>query len=391
MLDIEKIRRDTPGCHDKLFLNSASSSLMTRDVTDKMTTYLLEEQMKGGYQVAQAYAESIQEFYKQTAVLLNCQAHNIAFAGNATDAYAKALSSIPFREGDTIITTEDDYISNQLAFLSLRNRFGLKVIRAKNLVDNSLDLGDFEELIVRHKPVVVAVTHVPTNSGLIQDVEAVGELCNKYDILYLVDACQSIGQLVVDVQKIKCDFITATGRKFLRGPRGTGILYVSDKVLERNLQPLIIDSCGAEWIDADHYKVHQTAKRFELWERSYMSMIGLAETVKYANLVGIEQIAAYNRQISGQLRTLLATNERIRVLDRGSRLSNIITLQSVDKSIASIEKVLSQHHVYYSVSRLNVVPVNQLATDPELAVRLSPHYFNTPQEIQHTADILASL
>lgn len=391
MIDIEKVRRDTPGCHDKVFLNSASSSLMPSTVTDKMTTYLLEEQMKGGYQVAQTYAHAIQDFYTQAAQLLNCKAANIAFAYNATDAYAKALSSIPFRNSDTIITTDYDYISNQLAFVALKNRFGVQVLRVENQMDNSLDLANFEDLIIKYKPVLVAVTHVPTNSGLVQDVEAVGKLCSKYDILYLVDACQSVGQMVVDVQKINCDFISATGRKFLRGPRGTGILYVSDKALALNLQPLIIDTCGAEWIDADHFEINKTARRFELFERSYMSLIGFTETLKYVNKIGIDQIEVYNQQLSGRLRLLLAKNEKVKVLDHGGRLSSIITLQSTEGTINQLEMLLQQNNVYYSVSKLNTVPIARPAKSDQYAVRLSPHYFNTSDEIHFVASVLETL
>ncbi|HEV7381253.1 MAG TPA: aminotransferase class V-fold PLP-dependent enzyme [Dyadobacter sp.] len=388
MIDITAIRKDTPGCHDKVFFNSASSSLMTQTATDKMIAYLSEEQMSGGYKAAQAHAAAVEDFYHQAAKLLNCKTSNIAFAYNATDAYGKALSSIPFRDGDTIITTAEDYISNQLAFLSLRKRFGLQIIRAKTMADNSLDIEDFEALVLKHNPALVAVTHVPTNSGLIQDVEAVGALCSKYDVLYLVDACQSIGQLLVDVQKIQCDFITATGRKFLRGPRGTGILYVSDKALERNLQPMIIDSTGAGWMDANQFSLDKTARRFELWERSYMSVIGFAETLRYINTIGMDQIADYNLTLSAHLRSLLAENDKIQVLDRGIKLSNIITLQAADKTIDQQEAHLQQSNIYYSVSKLNTVPVNTPSGNADYAIRLSPHYFNTKEEIEQVAGLL---
>lgn len=391
MLDIQQIRKDTPGCHDKVFFNSASSSLVTQAVADKMTAYLLEEQMYGGYKVVQAHAEAIQDFYIQAARLLNCKDSNIAFSYNATDAYAKALSSIPFRSGDVIITTDYDYISNQLAFLSLKKRFGVQIIRAENRADNSLDIAGFEDLIIQYKPVLVAVTHVPTNSGLVQDVETVGELCSKYDILYLVDACQSVGQMVVDVQKIRCDFLTATGRKFLRGPRGTGILYVSNKILRENTLPLFPDMCGAEWIDSQHFEIHQTARRFELFDRSYISVIGFAETLKYINHIGIHRIAEYDQQLSQQLRTLLSKNEKIQVLDRGTQLSNIITLNAVSKTIAEVETHLQRNNIYYSVSKLNTVPITETTRKEQFAIRLSPHYFNTPDEIELVATLLETI
>jgi len=243
-MDIIEIRKDTSGCADKIFLNSAGSSLPPKIVTEKMIDYLQYEERIGGYDAAKFKADEINKFYIEAAKLLNCKPANIAFAYNATDAYARALSAIPFKNVDYILTTNDDYISNQIAFLSLQKRFGVQLLRANNLANGDIDLVHFEELIKKHKPVLVAVTHVPTNSGLVQNAEEIGKICNKYDTWYLLDACQSVGQMIVDVEKIGCDFLSATGRKFLRGPRGTGFLYISDEVLMSGLAPLFIDMRG---------------------------------------------------------------------------------------------------------------------------------------------------
>lgn len=233
-MNIQQIRLDTLGCEDKLFLNSAGASLPPTSVIQKMIEYQAQEELMGGYELEALKTADINQFYTEMATLLNCKPHNIAYAYSATDAYNKALSAIPFKAGDCILTTDDDYISNQLAFLSLQKRFQIEIVRAANLPSGELDLADFEALMLTKKPILVAITHVPTNSGLIQQAEKVGELCKKYDVWYLLDACQSVGQMQVDVQKIHCDFLNATGRKFLRGPRATGFLYVSDKALAAN-------------------------------------------------------------------------------------------------------------------------------------------------------------
>ena len=239
-MDIVSIRNDTAGCSDKIFLNSAGSSLPPRVVTQKMIEYLVQEEQVGGYETERLRSSEIDNFYVQVAAMLNCKTHNVAYAYSATDAYARALSAIPFRANDVILTTDDDYISNQIALLSLQKRFHVKVVRTKNQPNGEIDLEFMEEQIRLHHPVLIAVTHIPTNSGLVQQAEEVGGLCKKYDILYLLDACQSVGQMVVDVQKIGCDFLNATGRKFLRGPRSSGFLYVSDKVLSGDNEPLFL-------------------------------------------------------------------------------------------------------------------------------------------------------
>lgn len=387
-MNTDKIRQDIKGLSDgKIFLNNAGSSLMPQVVLDSMINYLYQEEQFGGYEVANRNAELLEQFYDETAKLINCKSSNIAFATSATDAYAKALSSIVFKEGDVIITTVDDYISNQIVFISLQKKLNVKVIRTKNLSDNELDLEDLEHLIKEHRPKLVAVTHIPTNSGLIQNVESVGKICRQYDVLYLVDACQSVGQLVVDVEKIGCDFLTATGRKFMRGPRGTGFLYVSDKILEQNYAPLLLDMRGANWSEFDDYELFKTAKRFEHWEISYASLLGLMEATKYANAVGMQEIENYNRKLSEKLRQNLK-NSRFNVWDWGNNLSSIVTFSGPDGDLENIQKVLKENNVFFSVTYKNSALIDFTNKNINGIVRLSPHYFNTVDEIEKVSEIL---
>jgi len=387
-MNLDQIRQETKGLSDnKIFLNNAGSSLMPKVVVESMVDYFHQEEQFGGYEVANRNATLLEEFYEETAKLINCQPSNIAFATSATDAYAKALSSIVFKEGDVIITTVDDYISNQITFISLQKKLNIKVIRTKNLSDNELDLEDLENLIKKHNPKLVAVTHIPTNSGLIQNVEGVGKICRQYDILYLVDACQSVGQMVVDVEKIDCDFLTATGRKFMRGPRGTGFLYVSDRILEQNYAPLLLDMRGANWTEYDDYELFKTAKRFEHWEISYSSLLGLMEAVKYANNVGLDNIENYNKNLSGKLRENLK-NSGFKVWDWGNKLSSIITFCGPDGDLENIQSVLKENNIFFSVTYKNSALIDFTNKNVHGIVRLSPHYFNTMEEIETVSEIL---
>src|SRR5690606_29037661 len=122
-------------------------------------------------------------------------------------------------------------------------------------------------------------------SGLVQDAAAIGRICREQDLLYLIDACQSVGQMPVDVRALGCDFLSATSRKFLRGPRGGGFLYVSDRVLERGLAPLMIDLHGAEWVDEGSYRLVEDAKRFETFEFAWAIVLGTAAAARYAENV----------------------------------------------------------------------------------------------------------
>lgn len=387
-MNTDKIRQEIRGLSDgKLFFNNAGSSLMPNIVVDSMIDYLQQEEQFGGYEVANKNAELLENFYTETAKLINCKPSNIAFMTSATEAFSKALSSIIFKEGDTVITTVDDYISNQITFISLQKRLNVKIIRIKKLKNNELDLEDLENLIKQNHPKLVAVTHIPTNSGLVQDIEAVGKICRQYDILYLADCCQSVGQMVVDVEKIGCDFLTATGRKFMRGPRGSGFLYVSDRVLEQDYAPILLDMRGAHWSEYNNYELFKTAKRFEHWEVSYAAVLGMMEAVKYANIIGLNNIENYNKKLAETLRKNLE-NGGFKVLDIGKNLSSIVTFCGPDNDLDNIQKVLKENNVFFSVSYKNSALIDFTDKKVDGAVRLSPHYFNTLEEIEKVSDIL---
>ncbi|WP_223607792.1 aminotransferase class V-fold PLP-dependent enzyme [Chryseobacterium sp. OSA05B] len=386
-MDLDIVRQDTVGCADKIFLNSAGGSLMPEIVVKTMIDHIYLEQQYGAYEAAEKNVENIIQFYEAAAKLINAKPENMAFTVSSTDAYAKALSSIQFEKDDVIITTNDDYVSNQIAFFSLQKKLGVKIIRVKNHPDHELDLEDFENLVKKHKPKLVAVTHIPTNSGLIQNVEGAGEICRRYDVIYLVDACQSVGQLALDVEKIGCDFLTATGRKFMRGPRGTGFLYVSDRVLEKNMAPVFLDLNGAEWTEFTDYKLLKTAKRFEHWETSVSSILGFTEAAKYATGIGLQHIEIYTKTLAEKLRMGLRNNG-FRVLDEGRNLAGIVTFCAPDGSIDGIYKILKENNVYFSVSNKSNALIDFTLKNLDRAVRLSPHYFNTSEEIEEVVRIL---
>ncbi len=391
MFNIQDIRNDILNYNSKLFFNSASSSLPPKSVVEVITEYLVEEQQVGGYTIEDDRANAIANFYIQAAKLLNCKPQNIAFAYNATDAFSKALLSIDFEKGDVIITSDDDYVSNHFQFIALQKRIGVKVIRIKTLENGDLDISHFKEVVVTKQPKLVAVTHVPTNSGLVQDVTSIGRICANYNILFLLDACQSVGQLVVDVQDIQCDFLVVTGRKWLRGPRGTGILYVSDRVLNAGMYPFSIDGNGGIWYKANDFKIIETAQRFELFESSKALVVGFAEALHYLNAIGIERISERNKQLITALRTNLNAIKGVNLYDRGSVTSSILTFRKEGKSLEDIQNALKAHSIFHSVSSKpwGVIDFNKKGVD--WVIRLSPHYFNTIKEIDRVSEIIESI
>ncbi len=369
-------------------LNNAGAALMSAGVVGAIAHYLNIETKFGGYEAQDGRRNAIEKAYKSVAQIIGAQARNIAFMENATVAFMQAVSAIPFERNDTILTTCNDYASNQIQFLSLQKRLGVQVIRAPDQAAGGVDVATMSDLIDKHKPKLVCVTHVPTNSGLEQDVKAIGDSCRSAGTTYLVDACQSVGQMPVDVVDIGCDFLSATSRKFLRGPRGSGFLYVSNRLLEQGLEPLFIDMRGASWTGPDSYQAVDSAKRFETWEFSWANVLGTASAAAYASDVGLQKIQLRVQALVRRLREGLAGIDKITVLGGDEELCGIVTV------------TIDGFDPFKMVAALRVQGVNTSAQGREYAVidydnknvtgalRLSPHYYNTEIEVDQAVSAI---
>jgi selenocysteine lyase/cysteine desulfurase len=390
-LDLDRLRAETPGCAYRIHFNNAGAGLMPAPVLETMTRYLELEAELGGYEAADARTEAIHDFYDATAQLLGCQAHNIAFAPNATDAFARALSSIPFDPGDLILTTRNDYISSQIAFLSLRKRFGVEVVHAPDLPGGGVDVDAMARLMRERRPRLVAATHIPTNSGLVQPVAEIGRRCRELDLLYLLDACQSVGQYVIDVEQLSCDFLSATGRKFLRGPRGSGFLYVSDRALAAGYEPLFIDIRGARWVGFEEYEQVETAARYEDWEFSYATVLGAAAAARYALAVGIKAIAGRTPALGASLRERLAEIDGVRILDHGIERCAIVTFTLTGWASDALVQELRRRRINSWISAREHALFDLTDKGVDACVRLSPHYYNTEQEVDEVVAAVLEL
>lgn len=380
MIPLSTLRSETPGCATKIHFNNAGAALMPSPVIQAQRSYLDQEAVTGGYETADLRATEIAGFYSSMARLLGAEPRNIAFTSSATNSFARALSCIPLQPGDSILIANEDYISNQIQFLSLQQRLGIKLVRADSLSEGGVDVKSLERLMDQHRPKLVSLTHVPTNSGLIQPVEAVGALCRKRNILYLVDGCQSVGQLPVDMKQIQCDFFTGTFRKFLRGPRGAGFLFVSDRVLNEGLIPLFIDMHGADWTEKDRFTPRSDARRFEDWEFNYALVLGSAAAADYALHVGLEEIEKRNVLLCALMKDSLA-DLGLTILDKGRRQSSIIVAAIPDREPSEILHQLRARNINTSISSRSSALIDYDAKGVTWGLRISPHYYNTEEEI----------
>lgn len=385
------LRADTPGCEHVVHLNNAGCGLLATPVLTTMLDHLHLEARIGGYEASAARADGVSAFYTEIAALIGAEPRNIAFSGSATHAYATALSAIPFAAGDVILTTRNDFVSNQIAFLSLRKRFGVRVVHAPDAPEGGVDVPAMAALMREHRPRLVAATHIPTNSGLVQPVAEIGRHCRELDLLYLVDACQSVGQYPVDVTEIGCDLLTSTCRKFLRGPRGSGFLYVSDRVLTAGYEPLFIDMHGARWTAPGEYRRSDTAARFEEWEFPYTTVLGCAAAVSYTRKVGIDAIAQRTPALAARLRHGLEVIDGVRVLDRGPRLGALVTFAIRGWEPAPFKAALDARAVNSALSFREFAQYDFGDKDVDWCLRLSPHYYNTTEEIDRVAAMVAEL
>ena len=392
MLDpqqIRELRHQTPGVQNFIHLNNAGAALMPQSVLQAITDHLNLEAQIGGYEAAAARIRQLAGFHMVLADLLNTRSRNIAYASSATDAYNRALSSIPFQEGDVLLTTQDDYVSNHIAFIQIQKLKKIKLVVAPvDKLSGGVDLTAMEQLIKKHHPRLVAVTHIPTNSGLIQDVEAIGAMCHQHNIWYLADACQSAGQLPLDVEKIQCDFLSATFRKFLRGPRGAGFLYVSDKVLKAGLEPLYLDLHSAHWTAEKEYEASPTAKRFELWERPHALILGGKASVELAMEIGLKPIAERVQQLAHFTRDQLGKMDKVRVLDHGDRLGGIVTFHVPDQDPKALKKHLQAEKINCSIVSYDSALYDFERKGVKWALRVSPHYYNLEEEVEGFVGVL---
>ena len=380
MIDLATVRADTPAAERVLHFNNAGASLMPTPVYEAVLEHLALEREIGGYEAEARALDASTAFYTEFAALLNCESAEVAWVENATRAWDMAFYSIPFKRGDRVLTHGSEYSSNFLAMLQLEKRCGIEIDIAPSDPSGQVDV-DALEAMIRPETRLIAITHIPTQGGLVNPAEAVGAVAKRRGVLYLLDACQSVGQLDLDVQRIGCQILSGTGRKFLRGPRGSGFLYVSNAIVD-TLDPVFIDMRAADWEGPDRYRFRDGARRFETWESYVAGRVGLARAVRYAREVGLDAIEQRVGTLAETLRAGLADLPGVSVHDLGERRSGIVTFQRSGEAPADTAARLREKHINVSYTNRLSAQIDFSERDIDSLVRASVHYFNTEQEIE---------
>jgi selenocysteine lyase/cysteine desulfurase len=352
-LDVKRVRAETAGCVERIHFNNAGCSLPPDPVFQAVIDHLDLERCIGGYEAAEHAAGRIGHTYKALARLLNCASDEIACVENATRAWDMAFYALTFRPGDRILTGRSEYASNYIAFLQTARRSGVSIDVVPDDETGQLSLQALEDRI-DERVKLIAITHVGTQGGLVNPAAAVGRIARAHGITYLLDACQSAGQMPIDVQAIGCDILSATGRKYLRGPRGTGFLYVR-RALIQDLEPPFLDLHAATWTGMNEFEIRPDAKRFETFENYVAGRIGLGVAADYACDLGLDAIAQRVRGLAAALRDGLSALPGVTVQDRGMERCGIVTFTKEDASASAIRQRLAAGNCsrrwHFSVAR----------------------------------------
>lgn len=362
---------------------------MPTPVVQAVKDHLDLEARMGGYEAAALAMPRWERAYDAIATLLHCHRDEVAITENASRAWELAFHAIPLKSGDRILTGRAEYVSNWLAFLLVQQRTGCSVELVPDDEHGQIDL-DALRRMMDERVKLVASTHVPSSNGLINPAEEVGAIVRGSGAFYLLDACQSAGQLPLDVEAIGCDMLSATGRKFLRGPRGTGFLYVRQAVLDR-LEPPFIEHHSATWESVARFSWRLDARRFETWEKSYANVIGLAEAVDHALQWGLDAIAERVQHLAASLREGLDALPGVHTRDLGQRRSGIVTFTVEGHDAMDIMRRLAEQHINVSVGRKEIARLDLEHRGLDRVVRAAPHYFNTEDEVERFVEAIAGM
>ena len=386
--DVARARADTPGCAEVAHFNNAGAALPPRPVLDAVLGHLEREARIGGYEAEAEAQERLDAVYDELAALLGCHADEIAVVENATRAWDMAFYALRFGPGDRILCARAEYESNVIAFLQVAQRTGATVEHVPNDEHGQLSVAALREML-DERVKLIAITHVPTNGGLINPVEEVGAVARAAGITYLVDACQAIGQLPLDVGRIGCDMLSATGRKYLRGPRATGLLYVR-RELVAELEPPLLDLHAARWVADDRFEIRPDARRFENWEQYVAGKLGLGAAARYAREWGLEAIAARVGALAARLREGLAEVDGVRVHDLGLRKCGIVSFTVDGLESAAVKQALAERAINVSVNPGHYTRLDMEARGLKDLVRASAHYYNTEDEVDALVDAVGA-
>ena len=376
---LTRIREDTPGVNEVVHFNNCGSALPPTPVLETVINHLKREASIGGYEAADEAQERLNAVYDSTAKLIGSQAHEIAVIENATRAWDMAVYGYKFSPGDRVLLCRAEYVSNVIALLQLKERHQIEIVVIDDDEYGQIDLVHLEEELAKGAE-MVTLTHTPTSGGLINPAERVGALCNAYDTFFVLDACQSIGQTPINVKEVGCQVLSATSRKYLRGPRGVGFLYVEESALDR-IEPPFLDLRAATWTSDMGYEIVDGAKRFENWETNFAGKLGLGAAIDYALDLTVEKTSIRLKALAEILRSKLASLNHLSIHDQGEDKGGIVTFSIEGLESEAVSQKLRAQKINTSTTAPGAARFDLDHRGIPTVVRASTHYYNSEEEI----------
>ena len=387
---MDRARSLTPGCEHVLHLNHAGASLLPQPVLDAVVAHLQMEGRIGGYEAGEVATPQVERTYAALAELLGAHPSEIALMDSATRAWDMAVYSLPIEPQDRVLISRAEYGSNAIALLQLKRRTGCQLVLVDDDAHGQIDLEALERELAADHTAMVSLVHVPTQGGLVNPAVEVGNLCREAGVLFVLDACQSVGQLPVDVGELGCAILAGNGRKFLRGPRGTGFLYMRSELIPL-VEPVMLDLHAATWTAPDRYEVRADARRFEMWEHDVAARIGLGVAVDHALSWGIDAIADRNRGLAEGLRRRLEDIPGVTVHDKGQQRCAIITFTVEGVAPEDVKARLRADAVNVSTTMATSAQLDLRNRGLDSLVRASVHYTTTEEELDRFADLIRAM
>lgn len=379
---------------DYMYFNNAGAGLMSKGTYETLTNHMEIEMNVGAYKAAAIKSDAVNNFYLLAAKLLNAGSKDeIAFIDSASRGWNLIIYGLDIKESDVIVTLSSEYGTNLLTIYDIakRTHCGIKVIQCDNEGNFSLD--DVDQAL-QSGGTILAVSHVAAQGSIVNPVVELGILAQKYDAIYIVDGCQAVGQIKVDVQQINCCAYVTAGRKWLRGPRGTGILYVRRNAPIRTPQidlasaDLVFDELGTV-VDV---KVRDDAKQFELWEKSTSSLLGLANAIQEYMDYGIDTAEQEICAKANYIRSFVVSNQHLALVGSENSSTGVVGFYIKDpKQEKKVKELIEKENFIISYVCDWDCPTFFPQNGVQYIFRISPHYYTSNDDIQAICNLIQRL
>ena len=392
-IDVAAERAATPGCATVTHLNYAGAALPTAATLATVTAYLEHEARRGGYEAEAEAGEALAATRASAAALVGADPEAVVLTGSDTEGWTRAVWGLVLGgllpRGRRVLVDRAAYDSHAIALLQACEHTGAVLEVVGSEPDGTLDLDALDAALAGGDVALACLTHVGTHRGLVNPVEEAGPRCAAAGAITAVDACQSLGQLPVDVARMGCDILTGTGRKWLRGPRGTGLLFVRPELAER-MAPIGTDGRSAVWEADDRVRMRPGLQRFVPFETPVALRLGLGTAIDHALGLGLEAIAARVGAVAEELRALLSGIDGVEVHDGGRRRCGIVTFTVAGRTPPEVVAAAGAAGINVSATDTPAARLDLGPPRPPAVVRASPHYLTTEDETARLAEVVAA-